>query len=108
MRSRYPHLSAYSCDKCAGPVVAVSLAVRENEISKESGIREVGALCLSCGYRQSKATEPRLTRYFPPAQWESTKVIGVGPDTAENTLAICERVSVSRTRRCGKCAAETS
>jgi hypothetical protein len=75
MKKQYLHLSAYSCDKCAGPVIAGSVAVRENEISKETDIRDVGAICLSCGHRQNKATEPGLTRYFPPAPWESTKAI---------------------------------
>jgi hypothetical protein len=75
MKKQYLHLSAYSCDKCAGPVIAGSIGVRENEISKETDIREVGAICLSCGHRQNKATEPGVTRSFPPTQWESTKAI---------------------------------
>jgi hypothetical protein len=82
MKKQYLHLSAYSCDKCAGPVVAGSTAVRENEISKETDIREVGAICLSCGHRQNQATEPGLTRNFPPTQWESMKAIAISPDTA--------------------------
>jgi hypothetical protein len=76
MKKQYLHLSAYSCDKCAGPVIAGSIGVRENEISKETDIREVGAICLSCGHRQSKATEPGVTRSFPPTQWMSMKTIG--------------------------------
>ena len=79
MKRYYLHLTAYSCDKCAGPVVAGSTGVRENEISEETDIRDVGAICLSCGYRQSKATEPGLTRNFPPAQWESRQVIDANP-----------------------------
>ncbi len=75
MKRQFLHLSAYSCDKCAGPVVAGSIAVRENEISKETDIRELGAICLSCGYRQSKATEPGCTRSFPPMQWEVSERI---------------------------------
>ena len=75
MRAHYLHLSAYSCDNCGGPVVAGSIAVRENEISKETDVREVGAICLSCGHRQVKATEPGLTRNFPPTLWESPKAI---------------------------------
>jgi hypothetical protein len=62
MRRQYLHLSAYCCDNCTGPVIAGWLAVRENEISKETDIRQVGALCLSCGHRQSKATEPARAR----------------------------------------------
>ncbi len=81
MKRQYLHLSAYSCDQCAGPVVAGVIAVRENEISKETDVREVGAICLSCGYRQSKATEPGLTRSFAPRQWESVNPLGatIGP-----------------------------
>jgi hypothetical protein len=49
--------------------------VRENEISKETDIRQVGAVCLSCGHRQSKMTEPGITRQFPPVDWESVNLI---------------------------------
>jgi hypothetical protein len=69
MRKQYLHLSAYSCDRCSGPVVAGSLAVRENEISKETDIQQVGAICLSCGHRQSKMTKLGMPRQFPPVEW---------------------------------------
>jgi hypothetical protein len=78
MRRQYLHLSAYPCDKCNGPIVAGSLAVRENEISKEIDIRQVGAICLSCGQRQSKAPEPALARHFPPVEWEPARAIDAG------------------------------
>jgi hypothetical protein len=83
MKRQYLHLSAYACDKCAGPVVASSTAVRENEISKETDLREVGAICLSCGHRPGQATEPGLTRHFPPTPWNSPKAIDASPGTAE-------------------------
>jgi hypothetical protein len=75
MRKQYLHLSAYSCDKCAGPVIAGSLGVRENEISKETETRQVGAVCLSCGHRQDKATEPARARHFSPLEWEFVTAI---------------------------------
>jgi hypothetical protein len=75
MRRQYLHLSAYSCDKCTGPVIAGSLAVRENEISKETDIRQIGAVCLSCGHQQSMMTEPGVLRQFPPIEWESVNLI---------------------------------
>jgi hypothetical protein len=78
MRKQYLHLSAYPCDKCAGPVVAGSLAVRENEISKETDIRQVGAICLSCGHRQDKATEPARDRHFSPVEWGPVSAIEAG------------------------------
>jgi len=81
MKKHYLHLSAYACDQCAGPVVAGSIAVRENEISKETGIHSVGAICLTCGHRQDKATEPGITRNFPPSLWDSTKAIDAGRST---------------------------
>jgi len=75
MRRHYLHVSAYSCDKCGGPVISGSTGVRENEISRETEIRQVGAICLSCGHRQSKAAEPGTTRDFPPVQWDVPRVI---------------------------------
>lgn len=75
MRKQYLHLSVYSCDKCNGPVVAGSLAIRENEISKETGLSQVGAICLSCGHRQSKVAELGVTRQFPPVEWRSADSI---------------------------------
>jgi hypothetical protein len=75
MKKQYLHLSVYRCDKCQGPVVTGSLAVRENEISKETEKQEVGAICLSCGNRQSKVTVPGLARHFPPTEWQSPNPI---------------------------------
>ena len=75
MGRQYLHLSAYSCDNCSGPVVSGWLAVRESEVSKETDIRKVGAVCLSCGRRQSKITKPGVTREFPPVDWESANLI---------------------------------
>ena len=75
MKKHYLHLSAYSCDKCEGPVISGWTAVRENEISQETDVRVVGAICLSCAHRQGKATEPDLTRNFPPMQWKATAMI---------------------------------
>lgn len=69
MKRQYLHLSVYSCDKCAGPLVNGTLGVRENEISKETDLRWVGAVCLSCGSRQSSASAGSLIRQFPPVEW---------------------------------------
>jgi hypothetical protein len=76
MSKQYLHLSAYVCDKCGGPVVAGSLGVRESEISKETNIRHVGAICLTCGHRQSKATEPARARHLTPMEWQQVSAIG--------------------------------
>ena len=72
MRKQYLHLSAYPCDNCHGPVVSASLAVRENVISKETDIRQVGAMCLSCGRRQPSAAEMSTVRHFAPVEWADT------------------------------------
>jgi hypothetical protein len=71
MRKHYLHLAAYPCDTCAGPVIAGSTAVRENEISKETEIRRVGApICLSCGHRQEGPTAPARASHLLPIAWE--------------------------------------
>jgi hypothetical protein len=75
MGKQYLHLSAYRCDMCAGPVVSGWLGVRENAISKESNIRPVGAICLSCGNRQDKATEPARARHVMPMEWEQADAV---------------------------------
>ncbi len=91
MKRQYLHLSVSYCDKCQGPVVTGSLAVRENEISQETNIREIGALCLSCGHRQSKASEASFTRQFPPVEWQPIK--------APNPADITTRVELDRVSR---------
>jgi hypothetical protein len=78
MKKQYLHLSAYTCDVCAGPVIAGSLGVRENEISKETELRPVGAACLSCGHRQEKAADPERPRYFFPIEWEAQSIKDAG------------------------------
>ena|SRR5207249_197371 len=78
MRRQYLHLAAFSCDECTGPVIAGSLAVRENEISKETDIRQLSAVCLACGHRQNKATGPAPARHFSPVQWEPVNAINEG------------------------------
>jgi hypothetical protein len=89
MRKQYLHLSAYLCDTCAGPVVTGSLAIRENEISKETEIRQVGAICLSCGHRQDKATEPERPRHLLPIAWD---VVG-SPGACHPTAAFEEALN---------------
>jgi hypothetical protein len=79
VKKQYLHLSAYFCDRCAGPVISGCIGVRENEISKETEIRDVGAICLTCGHRPSPATESRLARNFPPTQWEPREPIEPNP-----------------------------
>lgn len=75
MSKQFLHLLAYPCDMCAGPVVAGSLGVRENQISKETDIRHVGAICLTCGHRQSAATEPARARHLLPVEWDSSGAV---------------------------------
>jgi hypothetical protein len=69
MKKHYLHLAVYRCDKCQGPVVTASLAVRENEISKETEKQQIGTSCLSCGYRQRAVPEGTPARHFPPIDW---------------------------------------
>jgi hypothetical protein len=94
---QYLHLSAYSCGECAGPVISGSIAVRENEISKETNKREVGAICLACGHRPSKGTEPGLVHDFPPTLWASAngKRANSGTIAESETLRRAEIVTQS-------------
>jgi hypothetical protein len=75
VRKQYLHLSVCACEECDGPAVAGSLTVRENEISKETDIRQVGEICLSCGHRQHRTGNANLTRHFPPVEWQPVDVL---------------------------------
>ncbi len=75
MKKQYLHLSAYHCDKCNGPVISGSIAVRENQISRETDIREIGAMCLACGHKQAKASESTVSRQCPPMEWQPIKAL---------------------------------
>jgi hypothetical protein len=88
MRKQYLHLSAYSCDKCRGPVVSGFVAVREDEISRETAVRQLGAICLSCGNRQDKAAAPDATCYFPPVRWELREAIDATHTTTARVEAL--------------------
>jgi hypothetical protein len=76
---KYLHLSAFLCEQCSGPVVMGFTAVRESPMTRETELREAGAVCLSCGHRQVKATQPDIIRYFPPVEWESPAEMVPGP-----------------------------
>jgi hypothetical protein len=89
MRTQYLHVSAYLCERCKGPVISGSTGVRENEISKETEVQQVGAICLSCGHRQSKATGHGGTRDFPPVQWDVENAI----DTEHLVSAYFEEIN---------------
>ena len=62
-------------------MVSGFIAVRENEISKETGTRQVGAICLSCGHRQNNATEPGRARHLPQIEWGPLGAINAGDPT---------------------------
>ncbi|HTC94415.1 MAG TPA: hypothetical protein VK699_13325 [Terriglobales bacterium] len=70
MRKEYLHISADACENCKGPVVAGWLAVRESEIEKETQIRRVGVICLSCGHRPERISEPVNALQFTPVEWK--------------------------------------
>lgn len=68
MKRQYLHLSIHRCEKCKGPVLAGSLAIRESEITRESDIRYVGAACLCCGNKQDISSAP--IRHLMPVEWD--------------------------------------
>lgn len=82
----YLHLSACPCEKCCGPVVAGWLGTRQGPISKETWIREIGAICLACGFRPEAMVESLVGHHFRPVEWEW--VIQEQPsDPGDDTLA---------------------
>lgn len=68
--THYLHLMAVPCEKCKGPVIAGWIGKRENDISHETEITGMGAICLSCGSRPEALIDPLQARRFRPVEWE--------------------------------------
>jgi hypothetical protein len=68
--THYLHLVAFPCEKCKGPVILGWIGTREDDISKETEIKEVGALCLSCGSRPEPRADSSQGCHFRPVEWE--------------------------------------
>ncbi len=43
---------------------------RETDLSKETAISEIGAVCLACGCRPETLKEPLVGHCFRPVEWE--------------------------------------
>ena len=81
VKTHYLHLSAFTCAECNGPVVSGSVATRETEIQRESDIRQVGSICLSCGQRYSSLPTSRPVRDIAPFEW-TTPGLAVKPQVS--------------------------
>jgi hypothetical protein len=68
--TQYLHLIAFPCEKCQGPVIAGSLGMRRDRISKETDIKEIGAACIACGFRPIILAEPSVNHCFRPIEWK--------------------------------------
>jgi hypothetical protein len=73
MQTKYLHISAYPCDTCNGPVISAAFGTRETEISRESALSQAGAVCLSCGNKQSQVGHGDVARQFAPVEWAPRK-----------------------------------
>ncbi len=73
MKTKYLHISAYACDKCEGPVIAGAFGIRESEITREGELTQVGAVCLSCGNKQTEMNHGNVVRQFAPVEWASER-----------------------------------
>lgn len=73
MQIKYLHISVYLCDECEGPVIAGAYGIRETEVSRESALTQVGAVCLSCGNRKTEQNDAKVVRQFAPVEWTSRK-----------------------------------
>lgn len=73
MQAKYLHISAYACEHCDGPVISAAFGIRETEISRESALTQVGAVCLLCGSKPAEIADRNLARQFAPVEWALRK-----------------------------------
>ena len=84
--THYLHLTAFPCQKCNGPVIAGSLGTRHDNITQETDIRLVGAICIACGAGRKRFSRPLSIKVF-------ARLNGRGPS---NHLPILSRFAVVR------------
>ena len=65
----YLHLYAFPCGKCNGPVIVGSIGRREDNISQETGVGEIGAVCIACGRLPERMLSPLAGHCFRPVEW---------------------------------------
>lgn len=70
------------------------LAIRENEIRAESDIRQLGAVCLSCGNQQARRTTP--IRHLPPVEWDIRFRGGRGAEGISTGRQLCAATEQNR------------
>lgn len=75
MTTHYLHLSAYTCIECNAPVISGSFATRESDIQRETDIRHLGSICLSCGKRYDSPPPSCVVRHMVPIEWETPKFV---------------------------------
>jgi hypothetical protein len=86
--THYLHLTASPCEKCNGPVIAGSLGTRQDDISQETDIKTVGAICIACGFRPEFVIEPSVDHRFRPVEWRwAIKHLPRPAATADDPLA---------------------
>ena len=67
--THYLHLTAFPCQKCNGPVIVGSLGTRHDNITQETDIRAVGAICIACGDRPEAILPSSVDQGFRPVEW---------------------------------------
>lgn len=85
--THYLHLYAFPCAKCNGPVIVGSLGTREDDLSKETAVGGIGAVCLACGRRPETLIEPSVGHGFRPVEWEWAIKPPPGSDSGDDPLA---------------------
>lgn len=65
----YLHLAAFPCERCGGPAILGWTGRREDDITAETEITSMRAICLSCGGRLDSNIAPASAMYFRPVEW---------------------------------------
>ena len=67
--THYLHLTAFPCQKCNGPVIVGSLGTRHDNITQETDIRAVRAICIACATRPEAILPSSVDQGFRPVEW---------------------------------------
>ncbi len=90
MRTHYLHLCVFACIACNGPVISGSTATKETEIQRETDIKQIGTVCLSCGKRYGSLPISRTVRHIAPFEWNSAELADRNETSIQEAAAVAK------------------
>ncbi len=75
----YLHIAVSRCKQCQGPLIDGWAGTKNSDIERETEIKPIGLMCLSCGAQPERTTSRDAEVFFRPVEWEMTSSNNMPP-----------------------------